>query len=85
MRRFASEMQVGDVALLRTGIATITAVGIVASDYIYLNQFDDRERLGPPARQAPPLVQVAAGIHLWDRGLRGQPDALLADLEWRSH
>jgi hypothetical protein len=41
VRRFASEMQVGDVALLRTGIATITAVGIVASDYMYLNQFDD--------------------------------------------
>jgi len=41
VRRFASEMQVGDVVLLRTGIATITAVGIVASDYAYLNQFDD--------------------------------------------
>ncbi|MGB7912533.1 MAG: hypothetical protein WCF59_09935 [Desulfobaccales bacterium] len=41
VRRFASEMQVGDVALLRTGMATITAVGIVASDYMYLNQFDD--------------------------------------------
>lgn len=41
VRRFASEMQVGDVALLRTGMATITAVGIVASDYLYLNQFDD--------------------------------------------
>ena len=41
VRRFASEMQVGDTVLLRTGIATITAVGIVASDYIYLDQFDD--------------------------------------------
>jgi hypothetical protein len=41
VRRFASEMQVGDVALLRTGMATINAVGIVASDYMYLNQFDD--------------------------------------------
>ena len=41
VRRFASEMQVGDVVLLRTGIATITALGIVASDYLYLNQFDD--------------------------------------------
>jgi hypothetical protein len=41
VRRFASEMQVGDVVLLRKGIATITAVGIVASDYLYLNQFDD--------------------------------------------
>jgi len=41
VRRFASEMQVGDVVLLRTGIATITAVGLVSSDYMYLNQFDD--------------------------------------------
>ena len=41
VRRFASEMQVGDIVLLRTGIATITAVGVVASNYIYLNQFDD--------------------------------------------
>ena len=41
VRRFASEMQVGDFVLLRKGIAAITAVGIVASDYQYLNQFDD--------------------------------------------
>ena len=41
VRRFASEMQVGDVVLLRTGIAAIAAVGIVASDYIYINQFDE--------------------------------------------
>jgi len=41
VRRFASEMQVGDVVLLRTGIASIIAVGVVASEYLYLNQFDD--------------------------------------------
>ena len=41
VRRFASEMEVGDVVLLRTGIATIAALGIVASEYLYLNQFDD--------------------------------------------
>ncbi len=41
VRRFASEVQVGDVFLLRTGISKICAVGIVASDYLYLNQFDD--------------------------------------------
>ncbi|GIW70819.1 MAG: hypothetical protein KatS3mg102_0361 [Planctomycetota bacterium] len=41
VRRFASEVQVGDVFLLRTGISRICAVGIVASDYLYLNQFDD--------------------------------------------
>lgn len=41
VRRFASEMEIGDVVLLRMGIATIVAVGIVASDYLYLNPFDD--------------------------------------------
>jgi hypothetical protein len=41
VRRFASEVQIGDVFLLRTGISRICAVGIVASEYMYLNQFDD--------------------------------------------
>ncbi|MGC8731602.1 MAG: hypothetical protein ACP5RC_05030 [Halothiobacillaceae bacterium] len=41
VRRFASEVQVGDIFLLRTGISRICAVGIVASDYRYLSQFDD--------------------------------------------
>jgi hypothetical protein len=41
VRRFAKEMQAGDVLVLRAGIASISAVGIVASDYLYLNQFDD--------------------------------------------
>ena len=41
VRRFASEVQKGDVFLLRTGISKICAVGIVASEYLYLNQFDD--------------------------------------------
>jgi hypothetical protein len=41
VRRFASEVQIGDVFLLRTGISSICAVGIVASEYLYLNQFDD--------------------------------------------
>ncbi|MBN2383966.1 hypothetical protein JXQ70_13905 [bacterium] len=41
VRRFASEMEIGDIVLLRTGISTIVALGRVASDYLYLNQFDD--------------------------------------------
>jgi hypothetical protein len=39
--RFAEEISVGDVLLLRTGAATISAAGIVASEYMYLDQFDD--------------------------------------------
>ncbi len=41
VRRFASEVAVGDVIVLRTGLATIAAVGLVAGDYLYLNAFDD--------------------------------------------
>lgn len=41
VRRFASEVQEGDVFLLRTGISTIRAVGLVAGEYLYLPQFDD--------------------------------------------
>jgi len=41
VRRFAEEVQTGDIVLLRTGISTVRAVGIVASEYLYLPQFDD--------------------------------------------
>ncbi len=41
VRRFATDVSAGDVFLLRTGMATIAAVGLVASDYLYLNAFDD--------------------------------------------
>lgn len=41
VRRFASEIAAGDIVLLRTGLATIAAVGLVAGDYLYVNAFDD--------------------------------------------
>ena len=41
VRHFASEMRVGDVVLLRMGLARVRAIGIVASEYQYLIQFDD--------------------------------------------
>ena len=41
VRRFAAELHVGDVLLLRSGLSTIRAVGLVASEYEYLPQFDD--------------------------------------------
>ena len=41
VRRFADELRTGDVLLLRTGLSTILAVGLVASEYQYLRQFDD--------------------------------------------
>lgn len=41
-RVFATEVKKGDIIVLRLGINTIVAVGIVASDkYLYLEQFDD--------------------------------------------
>ena len=41
VRRFATEIAIGDVFLLRSGLATVVAVGIVGSDYFYANAFDD--------------------------------------------
>jgi len=41
VRRFASEMKVGDAIVLRIGNKTICAIGIVASKYKFLNHFDD--------------------------------------------
>ena len=41
VRRFASEVAMEDIFLLRSGTSRIHAVGVVASDYLYLNQFDD--------------------------------------------
>ena len=39
--KIAEGIEVGDIVLLRTGVATISAVGVVASGYQYLEQFDD--------------------------------------------
>ena len=41
VRRFATELCLGDVLLLRTGLSSIAAIGLVASEYQYLAQFDD--------------------------------------------
>jgi hypothetical protein len=41
VRRFATEPKVGDVILLRIGTDNVVAVGVIASDYQYLEQFDD--------------------------------------------
>ena len=41
VRRFATELQKGDVLLLRTGLSSIQAIGLVVSAYQYFPQFDD--------------------------------------------
>jgi len=41
VRRFASEVSPGDVLLLRTGISTVAALGIVVGEYAYFDAFDD--------------------------------------------
>ncbi len=40
-RQIATEVTAGDVFLLRNGVAKVCAVGLVASDYQFLPQFDD--------------------------------------------
>ena len=41
VRRFASELAAGDVVLLRAGLSTVAAVGLMAGAYQYVNAFDD--------------------------------------------
>lgn len=41
VRRFATRAQQGDIVLLRAGNAVVRAVGVIASDYLHLPQFDD--------------------------------------------
>jgi hypothetical protein len=41
VRRFASELSEGDVLVMRTGTSTVAAVGLVASEYLYIDAFDD--------------------------------------------
>ncbi len=41
VRRFASEIAIGDILLLRTGQRRISAVGLAAGDYMYAEAFDD--------------------------------------------
>jgi hypothetical protein len=41
VRHFATEMRIGDIILLRRGISSVVAIGLVASDYSYIPQFDD--------------------------------------------
>jgi len=41
VRRFATQPGVGDVVLLRIGCDRVVAVGLIASEYQHLEQFDD--------------------------------------------
>ena len=41
VRRFAEDLRTGDLLLLRTAIDQVAAVGLVASEYEYLEPFDD--------------------------------------------
>jgi hypothetical protein len=41
IRQFADETKIGDIVILRQGHSAIRAVGLVASDYKYLEQFED--------------------------------------------
>jgi len=41
VRWLASEVEIGDIFVLREGVSSISAIGIVASEYQYLRQFDD--------------------------------------------
>jgi hypothetical protein len=40
-RRLATEVRIGDIVLLRNGRSGLVAVGLVASEYLHLPQFED--------------------------------------------
>ena len=81
VRRFASEVAAGDVFLLRTGIATIAAVGLVAGDYLYVNAFDDVNGWDLQHARRVRWCRLPAEHAFAERGLRRQPAALLAGVE----
>ena len=41
VRRFAEDLRLGDLILLRSALAQVTAVGLVAGDYEFFEPFDD--------------------------------------------
>ena len=41
VRRFATDVKQDDVFLLRTAANRIAAIGLIASNYLFLDQFDD--------------------------------------------
>jgi hypothetical protein len=41
VRRYATRAHPGDIVLLRAGNSVVRAVGLIASDYLHLPQFDD--------------------------------------------
>jgi hypothetical protein len=43
LRQFVQEVRCGDLVLLRQGRLKVLAVGIIAGDYDYFNQFEDVE------------------------------------------
>ena len=81
VRRFASEVKAGDVFLLRTGLATIVAVGLVAGDYLYVNAFDDVNGWDLQHARRVRWCRSPRGTHVRERGLRRQPATLLTGLE----
>ena len=81
VRRFASEIGDGDVVLLRTGIATITAVGLVAGEYQYVNAFDDVNGWDLQHARRVRWVSPSWGARLRGHAFRCEPAPLLARVE----
>jgi len=81
LRRFAAEAHAGDIVLLRTGMSRIHAVGLIVSDYLYLDQFDDVNgwdlQHARRVRWCKLPTDYEFGSPVFP-GLRGEPDPLLA-------
>ena len=80
VRRFATEIAIGDVFLLRSGLATVVAVGIVASDYFYANAFDDVHGLDLQHARRVRWRRLPEAVHVSRSRFRWKPTSLFESL-----
>src|SRR5260221_11290941 len=73
VRRFASELAVGDVLVLRTGLATVAAIGLVAGAYEDEKAFGDVNCWGLQHIRRGGWRRLAGGDTLAKGGLRANP------------
>ena len=78
VRHFAEELCIDDVLLLRTGQSTIRAVGLVASEYQFLPQFDDVNGWDLQHAPARALVAVVPTVRPRPLGFRGESASAFA-------
>ncbi len=83
VRRFATEVKQGDVFLLRTAANRISAVGLVASDYLFSDQFDDVYGRDLQHARRVMVVPAPTGVRICRGIVRKSSSEILTDRELR--